>query len=64
MAAGDWAGVMIVRIWIEKGHENGLRARLTASDDLASREQTTYSAANVDEIVELVRTWAERFSEE
>jgi len=60
-AEGEQAGVMIVRIWLERGHENGLRARLTESSDLASREQTTHSAASVDEIVELVRTWAESF---
>ncbi len=60
-AEGERAGVMIVRIWLERGHENGLRARLTESSDLASREQTTHSAASVDEIVELVRTWAESF---
>jgi hypothetical protein len=56
------AGVMIVRIWTEPEHENTLRARLTESNDLASRDQVTHSAASVDEIVELVRTWAERFA--
>jgi hypothetical protein len=50
---------MIVRIWLEHGH--GLRARLTESDDLTSREQTTHAAASVEEIVQLVRSWAERF---
>lgn len=54
---------MIVRIWLESGHEQGLRARLTESSDLASREQASHSAASVDEIVALVREWAERFAE-
>lgn len=62
-ADAERAGVMIVRIWIEQGHENALRARLTESGDLASREQTTHSASSVDEIVQLVRDWAERFAE-
>ena len=62
-AVGERAGVMIVRIWVEPGHEHGLRARLTESSDLASREQTTHSAATVDEIVALVRAWAERFEQ-
>jgi hypothetical protein len=62
-AEAEQSGVMIVRIWIEPGHENGLRARLTESNDLASREQTSYAAASVEEIVELVRAWAERFVE-
>jgi len=61
-AEADRAGVMIVRIWIEGAHEQGLRARLTESSDLASREQVTRAAASVDEIVDIVRTWAERFS--
>lgn len=52
---------MIVRVWLERGHEHGLRARLTESRDLASREQTTHAAASVEEIVQLVRAWAERF---
>jgi hypothetical protein len=55
------AGVMIVRIWVEQGNEGRLRARLTESSDLASRQQTTHSAATVDEIVALVRGWAETF---
>jgi hypothetical protein len=61
-ADGERAGAMIVRIWIEPDHESGLRARLTESSDLASPEQTIHSASSVDEIVELVRTWAERFA--
>ncbi len=52
---------MIVRVWLEREHEHGLRARLTESRDLASREQKTHAAASVDEIVQLVRAWAERF---
>ena len=56
------AGVMIIRIWLELEHEHGLRARLTESRDLASREQMTHAAASVDEIVQLVHAWAERFA--
>jgi hypothetical protein len=64
MTADDGrAGVMIVRIWVEQGHEQSLRARLTESSDLASSEQTTRAAASVDEIVEIVRRWAEQFAE-
>lgn len=61
VADRERAGVMIVRVWIEGGSGNGLRARLTESTDLASREQETYAAASVDEVVELVRAWVERF---
>jgi hypothetical protein len=62
-AAAARAGVMIVRIWLEEGDESGLRARLTESSDLASAEQTTHAASTVDEVVELVRDWLERFSQ-
>ena len=54
---------MIVRIWVERGHEQSLRARLTESSDLSSSEQTTRAAASVDEVVEIVRRWAEQFAE-
>lgn len=54
--------MMIVRLWLETGHEQGLRARLTESSDLASREQVTHAAASVDEIVDIVRAWAQRFA--
>ena len=63
MAAADVrAGVMIVRIWVEHGHEQSLRARLTESSDLGAPEQTTRAASSVDEVVEIVRLWAEQFS--
>jgi len=64
MSADDGrAGVMIVRIWTEHGHEHSLRARLTESSDLDSPEQTTRAASSVDEVVEIVRRWAEQFAE-
>ncbi|MGZ4280550.1 MAG: hypothetical protein ACXVQ4_00510 [Gaiellaceae bacterium] len=64
MTSGDGrAGVMIVRIWVERGHEHSLRARLTESSDLDSPDQTTTVAASVDEVVEIVRRWAEQFAD-
>ena len=54
---------MIVRVWVEPAHEQGLRARLTESSDLDSPEQATHVAASVDEVVEIVRRWAEQFAE-
>ncbi len=54
---------MIVRIWIERDHEQALRARLTESSDLASTQQTTRAAATVDEILQIVRDWVEGFVE-
>ncbi|HZQ81932.1 MAG TPA: hypothetical protein VFB25_08155 [Gaiellaceae bacterium] len=60
---GERAGVLIIRLWVEPGAEGQLRARLTQSRDLASRDQTTHAAGSVDEIVDHVRAWAEDFSE-
>jgi hypothetical protein len=60
-AEAERAGVMIVRIWIESAHEHTLRARLTESSDLASTEQTTHTASTVDEVVAIVRAWAQGF---
>ena len=57
------AGVLIIRVWIEPGADDQLRARLTESRDLASRDQTTHAAGTVEEIVERVRSWAEDFVE-
>ncbi len=63
MTADDGrAGVMIVRIWVEQSHERSLRARLTESSDLSSPEQTTSAASSVEEVVEIVRRWAEQFA--
>ena len=39
-----------------------LRARITAEDELGSGERVTFTAANVDGVVEIVRSWVERFA--
>jgi hypothetical protein len=56
----DRTGVVVVRVWLEPGHEQGLRARITATDLATSREMTV-SAASIDEIVEIVRAWIDSF---
>ncbi len=53
---------MIVRIWVERDHDLSLRARLTESSDLEAPEQSTRAASSVDEVVEIVRRWAEQFT--
>ena len=53
-------GVVVVRIWLEPGHDDGLRARVTATD-LATNRETSAAAASVDEIVRIVRAWIESF---
>jgi hypothetical protein len=54
-------GVLVVRIWIE-GENNGLRARLTGTQDITRGEETTFTAGTADEVVEIVRAWVEAFA--
>lgn len=54
-------GVMVVRIWIE-GDGCGLRARLTATDDISSGEETTTTAATLEDVLDVVRRWVEAFA--
>jgi hypothetical protein len=51
-----------VRVWLESGHDEGLRARVTTTE-FATNEQTEMYAASVDEILAIVRTWVEAFAE-
>lgn len=51
---------MIVRIWIE-GSDGSLRARLTETLDVTTREETTRAASTLEEIVEIVSTWVDGF---
>jgi hypothetical protein len=54
-------GVLVVRVWIEAG-DGGLRARLTGTHDVAQGEETTETAATVDDVVAIVRSWVESFA--
>jgi len=53
-------GVVVVRVWLEPGHDEQVRARVTATD-LATNEETTAVAASVEEIVRIVRAWIQSF---
>jgi len=56
---GERAGVIVIRAWSEDGGR--VRARVTATD-LSVAEESVTAAEGVDEIVELVQAWLERFS--
>ena len=58
----DRVGVMVVRIWTE-GPDGALRARLTHSLDLESREERSQAAASAEEIVRIVQEWIDAFGE-
>jgi hypothetical protein len=53
-------GVMVVRIWIEGG-DGTLRARLTETLDVTTRQDTARAASTREEIVEIVSAWVDGF---
>ena len=54
-------GVLVVRIWVEGELPSGLRARVTRTLDVSSRDQRTTVVATTDEIEDAVRTWLAAF---
>jgi hypothetical protein len=56
------AGVIVVRVWIERDAAPLLRARITASADLSSDERTIGACAGIEDTLEAVREWLEGFS--
>ncbi len=60
---GERTGVLVVRIWIEAPFKPGesLRARITSKHDLGADETDTAAAASVEQVVEIVQAWLERF---
>jgi hypothetical protein len=55
------AGVIVIRVWIEDASSAQLRARITASEDLSSVEQTVGAAEGVDGILAAVSDWLDGF---
>ena len=61
---GERTGVLVLRVWFEPSARagEGLRARITAEEQLGSGERTTVVAGSVEQIVEIVRSWVEGFA--
>jgi hypothetical protein len=55
-------GVIVVRVWLEAGADDGLRARITAVRDLESEEVDNAAASSVEEIVDVVQRFVESFA--
>ena len=55
-------GVIVVRAWIESGAATPVRARITASSDLSTDEQTIAVEEGIEKIVEAVRAWLDAFA--
>jgi hypothetical protein len=60
-AAGERTGILVVRAWIEPGVGGGLRARITATLDVAERDEVVTVASSVDGVVAAVADWVDAF---
>jgi hypothetical protein len=60
--AGDdeRTGVLVVRAWIE-GDPPQLKARITQTTDVATREPVSSAASTAEQIYDAVRRWLEEF---
>ncbi len=54
--------VLIVRAWIERETEAGLRARITYTLDLSTRDEVVIAVATPKEVYTAVRAWLEAFT--
>jgi hypothetical protein len=57
----DRAGLLIVRVWIEGDRESGMRARITRTLDLSTRDEVVTTTTSVEEIVATVHAWLDSF---
>jgi hypothetical protein len=53
-------GVLVLRVWLELDAA-GLRARVTEVDDLSAGHETTRVSADIEEILDWVRAFLQRF---
>jgi len=58
----DRTGALIVRLWIEANHQQGLRARITQTLDTMTGEQSVAVAASADDICAVVKRWVDDFA--
>lgn len=54
-------GVLVIRIWTERGSASGVRARITSTADVAAREEVVTTSATIDEIRNQVHAWLDAF---
>jgi hypothetical protein len=56
--------VLVIRAWLEEGLEDAeVRARITESLDITSRERTEKAIAGEEEILASVAEWLQSFAE-
>jgi hypothetical protein len=54
-------GVLVLRVWVEAGVDNGLRARITVEDELGSGESVSLVLGSAERIVDFVAQWVKGF---
>jgi hypothetical protein len=54
--------VLVVRLWIEASHQQGLRARITQTLDTMAGEESVALAASANDICAVVKRWVEDFA--
>jgi hypothetical protein len=57
LSEAERAGVLVIRVWIEPGAGDGLRARITRTVDISERDEIVTVASTPDEITETVADW-------
>lgn len=57
------SAVMVLRLWMEPQHENGLRVRITQTLDTETAEESVAVVATADDICAVVKRWVEDFAD-
>jgi hypothetical protein len=53
--------VLVLRVWLEDGEQDGLRARITETLDISTSDTIERAAAREDEILRAVGVWLRSF---
>lgn len=59
VTAREPVGVLIVRAWVEGDREEGLRAVITRTLDVAGTEETVSHAGTVPDVLAVAEAWLE-----
>jgi len=54
-------GVMTLRVWVESHDDQGLRARIFKTTDIAFEKPTPDAASTIEDVCTIVKDWLEGF---
>jgi hypothetical protein len=57
--AAPGTGVLIVRVWIEQGSTQPLRAHVRCTTDISSGDERSMTLTRVDAVCQAVQNWLE-----